>query len=385
MIARTIKNLQELESVRAYWEEWQNHPNNDFEHFKLVCQLREEVISPYITAIECDGQMRALLVGRLEHTRFVPSIGYFKPLRIPARILTVIYQGLIGQVDEKFVQVMVRHLWAALGSREADAVVFHGLTDDSLLRHGLLMYGSKWFCEKRPQTSVHREMVLPREGSFVQKKMVSKHRSSLRKKQHELDSAFPGKTSWPWISHFTDVQGLCARIENVAARTYQRSLGAGFIDDEDHRRRFMLFAKRGQLRIQLLEIDGKIKAFWIGVVYQGVFHSFETGYDPDLRQYEPGTLIFIRMVDELARDGVQRLDFGLGDASYKQRFGDKCWGEGTFRLFAPTAKGLALRSSMGVFSTIDGFGRRLVQKAGLLDRLKTGWRRRLTPTKPTVK
>ena len=385
MIARTIKSLQELESVRAYWEEWQNHPNNDFEHFKLVCHLRAEVICPRVTAMECDGQLRALLIGRLEHTRFVPSIGYFKPLRIPATILTVIYQGLIGQVDEKIVQELVRHLSSSLASGEADAVVFHGLPDDSLLREGLIVYGSKWLREKRPQRSVHWEMVLSKEGNFLQQKMVSKHRSSIRKKQNELDSAFPGKTSWCWISRFTDVQGLCARIENVAARTYQRSLGAGFKDDEDHRRRFILFAQRDQLRIQLLEIDGKIRAFWIGTVYQGVFHSFETGYDPDLRRYEPGTLIFIRMADELAREGVRKLDFGLGDASYKQRFGDKCWGEATFRLFAPTTKGIALRTSMGLFSTADSFGRRLVQKAGILDRLKTGWRHHLTPTRPPAK
>jgi len=382
---RTIRNLEELETVRASWEKWQTHPNNDFEHFKLVCQLRKEIISPYVTAMECDGRLCALLVGRLEDARFEPSIGYFKPLRIPATTLTVLYQGLLGQVDEKIVQEMVRHLWSSLASGEADAVVFHGLPDDSLLRQGLLVYGSKWFCERRPHRSVHWEMVLPEEGRFLQQKMVSKHRSSIRKKQHELESAFQGKTSWYWISRFNDVLGLCARIESVAARTYQRSLGAGFIDDEDHRRRFCLFAVRGQLRMYLLEIDGKIRAFWIGTVYQDVFHSFETGYDPDLRQYEPGTLIFIRMVDELAREGVRKLDFGLGDASYKQRFGDKCWGEATFRLFAPTAKGLALRITMGLFSTADNFGRRLVQKAGVLDRLKTGWRRRLTHAKPSVK
>ena len=69
--------------------------------------------------MECDGQLCALLVGRLEHTRFVPSIGYFKPVRIPATILTVPYQGLLGQVDEKIVRVMVHHLWSSLASGEA--------------------------------------------------------------------------------------------------------------------------------------------------------------------------------------------------------------------------------------------------------------------------
>jgi hypothetical protein len=275
---------------------------------------------------------------------------------------------------------MIRHLRTSLASGEADVVIFNGLSEDSLLRHGLLFYGSKWLCEKSPQTSIHWEMVLSEDGKSLRERMVSKHRSSIRKKEQQLELAFPGKTCWYWLRSFNDVRELCARIEIVASRTYQRSLGVGFINDEDHRRRFMLFAERGQLRMQLLEIDRNIKAFWIGTVYQGVFHSFETGYDPDLRQYEPGTLIFIRMIDELAREGVRNVDFGLGDASYKQRFGDKSWGEATFRLFAPSTKGILLRSSLGLCSTVDGFGRRMVKRAGVLDKLKTGWRRRLIQT-----
>jgi CelD/BcsL family acetyltransferase involved in cellulose biosynthesis len=97
--------------------------------------------------------------------------------------------------------------------------------------------------------------------------------------------------------------------------------------------------------------------------------------------YEPGTLIFMHMVDELAREGVRRFDFGLGEAFYKQRFGDQSWREGTVRIFAPTVKGLTLRSSLGFFRMLDAVGRHLVKKIGGLDRLKTGWRRRLASSK----
>jgi len=174
---------------------------------------------------------------------------------------------------------------------------------------------------------------------------------------------------------------LCAQIERVAALTYQRGLGAGFVDDEEHRLRLDLFAKRGQLRAQVLEIEGRLSAYWIGTIYKGVFYSSATGYDPDLRFYEPGSLVFIHMIDELVREGVGRLDFGLGDAHYKQRFGDNCWREATIRLFAPTLKGVVLRSLLGIFNLADDASRRILQKFRLLDRLKTDWRRRMAQSK----
>jgi CelD/BcsL family acetyltransferase involved in cellulose biosynthesis len=228
-------------------------------------------------------------------------------------------------------------------------------------------------------------MTIPEELGFLVKKLRSKHRSWIRRKQRELDSAFPGKVSWQWMSSFDDVPELCARLEVVAGRTCQRGLSAGFVDDEDHRQRFALLASRGQLRVQMLEIEGKVRAFWIGTIYQGVFYSSATGYDPDLGAYEPGTLIFVRMVDELVRERVYKLDFGLGDASYKQRFGDESWRETTIRLFAPTVKGLAIRSILGFSRTLDVAGRHMLGSVGGLDRLKTAWRRRVAPSRTETK
>src|SRR5262249_43436686 len=124
------------------------------------------------------------------------------------------------------------------------------------------------------------------------------------KEARELEEAFPGKLSWRWLNSFEDINELCATLEEVASRTYQRSLGAGFVNDEEHRQRFIMFAQCGRLRVQLLEIEGTVQAFWLGTIYNNVFHSHETAYNPALRNYEVGTQMFVRMVDELTREGV---------------------------------------------------------------------------------
>lgn len=376
MRVTSVRNLERLATLQSHWERWQNDPNSDFAHFGLVCRLRPEVECPHVIVVERDGEPRAILAARLERTVFSPRIGYLEPVKLPATVLSVIYRGVLGDVDREVSDKIVAHVWSLLSAGEADAAAFHFLPESSPLLTALRERTSPLWCERTLAWNTHWRMAIPSVGSFLEK-VRSKHRSWIKKKQRELESAHPDRITWRWLREFGDIPGLCRLLEEVAARTYQRELGAGFMDDEDHRQRFALFASRGQLRVQLLEIDAKAGAFWIGAVYAGVFHSWETGYLPELRPYEPGTLVFVRMMDALIQEGVRTFDFGLGDAFYKQRFGDESWREATVRLFAPTARGTALRASLGLVGSLDRMGRRLVAKFGVLDRLKTEWRRRL--------
>ncbi|CAD7766612.1 MAG: Acetyltransferase (GNAT) domain protein [Candidatus Argoarchaeum ethanivorans] len=385
MKIRTIEKIEDLQTVREYWECLQTHPNSDFAHFKLVCKQRKTVICPYITVIEQRSKPCALLVARLEQTHFVPSIGYFKTVRIPAKILMVIHQGFLGQKNKKVGEMLIQHLGGLLATGKVDAVVFSEIQERSILLDELLADSLQWWSEKKFIWDVHWAMDLPEVSGFLLKKMKSKHRSWIRGRRRKLEADFPNKVSWSWMSRFDDLPGLCDKLEEVASITYQRALGAGFVNNEEQRQRFALFASRGQLRIQLLEVEAEIKAFWIGTIYHGVFYSAATGYHPDFRFYEFGTLIFLQMVDELVKEGVKKLDFGFGDASYKKRFGDIFWRETTVRLFAPTLKGMSIRICLGACDLLDRAGRSLVQRAGMMDRVKTGWRRRLNTMMSKVK
>lgn len=376
MKIKTLRSLQQLDDVKDYWERWQRHPNSDFAHFTLVCRLRPEVQSPLVTVVESDGEPCALLAARLEWIRFSPRVGYFQPVRIPAKVLTVIYQGVLGQVDKEIAALLIRHVWSLLVSGEADAAVFHHLPEDSPLLKALISFGPPLFREK-PLVSPNWRIDLPEQVGSLLMNMRSNHRRRTIKKQRELESTFKGRLFWKWYKHFNDINGFCARVEETAALTYHRKLSSGFRDNEEYRQRFALFAGRHQLRAQLLEIDGRIHAFWIGNIYGNVFYASETGYDPDLHEFEVGTLGLLRTIDELVREGVRKLDFGFGDADYKKRLANQCRQEATVHLFAPTLKGITLRASLGLFATLDSVGRRLMQKVGVVHRLKTLWRRRL--------
>ncbi len=218
-------------------------------------------------------------------------------------------------------------------------------------------------------------MHIPADSGFLLKKLSSKHRSWIKSRQKKLLADFDGRVSWHWIKDFEDLDSLCNELEEVAAKTYQRGLGAGFFNNEEFRQRYRLFADQGSLRIQLIRVENRVKAFWIGKILKDVFYSEATGYDPDFRIYELGTLLLLAITDALVEEGVQRFDFGLGDAFYKERFSDESWTETSFHLFAPTIKGAFLRGLEASFGFIDQKIRQTVRKAGWEDRVKTGWRR----------
>lgn len=374
---RIIRDFSELESSRKWWERWQHHPNSDYEHYKLVCRLRTDVISPFAMLFQRNGDPCTLIAGRLERTHYRRSVGYWSTPPIPATVATLLHQGVLGAMDEEVWESVLAQIWQMLSAGEVDAAVFHHLAEDSPLLNFLLRKSSGWWCDRNLQWNPHWSMVLLEEPDFLLKRMRSKHRAWVRKKERELGAAFPNGVSWSWLTRFDDIGELCARIETVATLTYQRGLHAGFVDNEEYRQRFALFADRNQLRIQLLEIAGELRAFWIGIIYDGVFHSWATGYDPALRAYEPGTLIFHKMIGNLVEEKVKKLDFGLGDAQYKQRFGDQSWREATLSIFSPTLKGMLLRTVLGCSRTIDSLARRAAARMGIMDRLKTGWRKRL--------
>jgi hypothetical protein len=367
----------EVEELRAFWTETQKHPNSDLDHFLLVCRLRPEVIGCFVFSLWQQGSCVAVVAGRIGYLELQPRIGYLKLPCVRGRMLTIIHEGVLGQLCSSGASAVVVRIKQLLSDRVVDMASFNGLMEGSPLLDSIRGIGGCTLGAINPHWAEHRELKLASQPGFLVQAMKSKHRSWIRKKTTDLERAAKGKIAWRWHDRIGDVVSLCHQMEAVAARTYQRGLGAGFKDDEEHRERLALFARQGTLRVLLLEVDGQPAAFWYGISYRGVFHSEATGYIAELQEHEVGTQIFLRLIDELVSEGVGRFDFGLGDAHYKQRFGDRSWRETTVRLFGNTWRSQMLRAYVGSCEVVDRTLRSLVQRVGLSDRLKQAWRRRL--------
>lgn len=373
MDIKLYSSATELEEVREFWTDNQENPNSDFEHFLLVCQMRTNVVNPCIISLWHAGQCRCLVVARRERVHVQAIIGYLRISGIQATAITVVHGGVIGLLDLAGAERIADKLSCLLRHGYADFATVNFIREGEPLWQALNARATGLLAQRIGSMN-HRGLSLPPETGFLLKGMRPKHRYWIKRKEKELAKAFPDKVEWCWHSQVADLPALCRLIEQVAQATYQRGLGAGFVDDEETRARLEIFARRSQLRALLLKIDGEPKAFWLGESYRGVFHSSATGYLPELRGFEVGTLMFLRMVDELVQEGINRLDFGLGDAQYKERFGDCVWRELTIKLFAPTKKGLILVVMLNTSTLVDRTLRKLVTWLGITDQIKQRWR-----------
>jgi CelD/BcsL family acetyltransferase involved in cellulose biosynthesis len=85
----------------------------------------------------------------------------------------------------------------------------------------------------------------------------------------------------------------------------------------------------------------------------------------------------MKMIEDLAKNNVAEIDFGSGDALYKQRFGDHNWNESSVFIYAPTTKGIFLNAIRFTNTILHQYAVRLAEKTNILQKIKRLWRDRL--------
>jgi CelD/BcsL family acetyltransferase involved in cellulose biosynthesis len=182
----------------------------------------------------------------------------------------------------------------------------------------------------------------------------------------------------------TELDRLMKDVEAVAAKTYQRGFQIGFVDTPQMRERLRFEACMGWLRAYVLYVAERPCAFWITNIYRGILYSDFLGFDPAYTRYSPGTYLTLEVIDRLNRDSanapVGKIDFGVGEAEYKVRLGNRLEQVVSVLMFAPSISGRTLGALHTVVGACNSGATRLLAASGLLPRLKRAWRSRLRPS-----
>jgi CelD/BcsL family acetyltransferase involved in cellulose biosynthesis len=72
--------------------------------------------------------------------------------------------------------------------------------------------------------------------------------------------------------------------------------------------------------LSALYAGDRLAAVHFGLRSRDVLHWWITAYDPALGRYSPGALLLVRVIEESARQGVQRIELGKGPEPYKEKF-----------------------------------------------------------------
>src|SRR5262249_24111112 len=171
---------------------------------------------------------------------------------------------------------------------------------------------------------------------------------------------------------------LVRSADRVARSTYQRALGVGFSDTPEQRALAPVGLEHGRVRGYLLVLGEKPIPYWLCSTYHHTILIRTAGFDTAYSELRIGIHLLLRVIEDAIRDpGLRVLDFGPGDAAYKQQFSSRSWEERNVVVFAPTLRGRRLNATRTLVLAPARGARRLLDETGLTDRVKARWRNRV--------
>jgi len=379
---KVVNNFKDIEAIRTTWESMQWHPNADIDYYLTVVNSHDEILQPYILTLYKNGTPVAMLIGRIENRRIEIKIGYKALLKPVAQSITINYGGILGNTDNSNATILINYLLIVMKQEKYDVAFFNSLpTDFSIYKYAKTMPG--FLCRNHVSVpTIHWRMTVPDNMDSFFKNLNYKFRKNLRRSIRKIDKEYHDCIGFRCFKTRHEAEQFIEDAEKVAKQTYQRGLGVGLIDNMQNRDLIMLAAEKGWLRSYILYINNKPVSFEQILLYGDTLFCEHAGYDPAYKDVEPGTNIFIKIIEEVCSETfIKYIDFGFGDARYKKNFCDEKRQEESLYIFAPTVKGVVLNLIITSFSIFSKCTERIFNKFNLTEKIKRLWRNHLIRNK----
>jgi len=380
VVARTV---EEVEGLRGEWEAaGVSDIDSDIDYFLTVVKNAPGVVRPHVVLIRRPGRPSLLAVARLELLGVPLAVGYRTVARPQVRAVVVSFGGLVGVAGAGDEQLLAGELRRALDSGEADLLLVRKADVGGTVRDAVAG-GVSWARRSHAQP-VTRRWVAPVPDSFevFLTHRRGRTRQKLRRYARVLERSYGEGLRVRRFEQPAEMAELCRDLEAVAARTYQRGLGAAYSGSPLDLGLIELGLRRGWYRAWMLYLNGKPVAFWTGTAYAGTFTTGTPGYDPQHTKDRVGTYTMLKMVEDLcAAADVRWLNFGPGDAEYKAAYGTPERAEADIFVVRRGLRPVTVSLTAGALSQVNSWGRQLTQDTGWGRRLKRAWRGSMTASR----
>jgi CelD/BcsL family acetyltransferase involved in cellulose biosynthesis len=160
-------------------------------------------------------------------------------------------------------------------------------------------------------------------GSFDEylKHFSKKPRYNLQRSVRKFTELSGGKIAWAEMKSQADMETFHTLAVAISQRSYQRKLGRGFNESARFRRNLVERAREGLVRGYVLMHQERPVAFAFCRIHGEVITYARIGYDPDLKDHSPGTVLLYLILERLFESKEFRyLDFGATNYFYKSFF-----------------------------------------------------------------
>ena len=309
----------------------------------------------------------------LRTVRFRFQIGELAPLSapFPVAVLDRHFMDLTGDPDALQLPL------AEFGSRVAGFIVYGHPTTRELPM--VTMCGPV----VRFVNLQYERCFVTLDGSYEDylRKFPSKRRSALRAKIKKL-FALPGeKVEMREYREEGEMDEFHRLACELSARTYQERLfGKGLPATPEFGARLRELARLGQGRGYVLVQGAKAIAFLYAKIDAAGRIAYDyVGYDPDYRDYSPGTVLHLLILERLfAAKDSRVFDFGEGDAEHKRFLANGTARCADLYYFPPNPRALALGGSQIALHLLSRGITRTVEALGVKDKIRRFVRRRVS-------
>jgi len=377
------RDFEQIEAIRELWQKMQYlqpdpAPNSDINGYLAVLSAQKDEMQPYVMLFVREKVPVGMVIGRIEMRQLRCRIGYkvvYKPL---LRSLTIVYGGILGEQNEAFCAKIIAELQLILRSGEVDMVHLSLLQTDSLLFR-MARKRTNLLC--RDYVSVvcpHWQTQIPDTMEVFYKGLSTHRRRYVKYYTKKLQKECLGQLKLACYREEDDLDYIIETAAKISSSTYKDALGVGFVDDPVTRSLLQQAAKDGSLRAYVLYANSEPCAFEYGVKYGETFFAQYMGFDPKWKAASPGTVLWIKVIEDLSGDAeVHLLDYGFGHTAYKERFGQKKWLEASASIFAPRVYPIFVNLVQSLIWATYILFNWLSTKTGVNQWVKRFWRDRL--------
>lgn len=384
------RNLEEIESIRSTWEQLHSNesyptPNANIDRFLSVVEAHGDTIQPYAMIVEHFGQPVAMIIGRIEEHKIGVKLGYLTLSCPSSRCLRIIYGGILGRPDAQLSSFLVGELTRQLRQRQFDIVYFNYLRTDTPFYQAVRETPGFLRKDHCPRMAEHWCMSVPETIDKFYSARSRGHRHNLRRTIRKFEEECSGASRVVTYTTLSDVDVFLREAANISSKTYQSALGAGIVDDDHTKRRIRAAAAHGWFRGHILFAGDKACAFQLALHYRKVYYMVNIGYDPALRSYKPGLILFLKVLESLCDDpAINTIDFYFGDAEYKHRYGTEHWPEACIHMFAPRPYPVFINTIRSSMTSINAGLKYIANTFYSVDLIKHKWRHLLQANGRTI-
>ena len=325
-----VKSEQELIAVKDEWKkllhevpahEFHQHPDNI--HLLLTLVYSETCLRIFL--IRKNGVLCCIAPFFLMQTRFKLSLGIINLWKLPIRQYKLYGTCLIFSQQAEH-QACLDALASSLHDRQKEY---------DLIYMESLAYSSPLYTLKKPlsgfkvypfsaKKNVVRGLRTCNDFSEYLSTFRKKKRYNLKRNVRILSDAVNNDYNMEKVSRPEQVEKFLVAVDYIYERCWQKNAyGSHQHSTAENIAYHQSIARLGWLRSYLLICSGKPAAYIIGYQYKGRYYYEYIGYDQNWSQLSPGTVLTYLMIEDLHRsDRPEILDFGYGENTYKQIFGN---------------------------------------------------------------